>query len=94
LRHHTIVKDPQRSVNCQKIFQLYSTGKYTFEDLQRMSFEMGLAGQRKGKAITLSKIQILLKNPFYYGLFRFKGELYQGNHEPIISKQLFEKYNA
>ncbi|HOX29944.1 MAG TPA: recombinase family protein [Candidatus Paceibacterota bacterium] len=91
LRHHTIIKDPQRAEIVRKIFQLYSSGKYTFEDLHELSFAMGLAGQRKGKAITLSKIQTLLKNPFYYGLFRFKGELYQGNHEPIISKQLFEK---
>ena len=91
LRHHTIIKDPQRAEAVKKIFHLYSTGKYTFEDLQKLSFPMGLTGQRKGKAITLSKVQTLLKNPFYYGLFRFKGELYKGNHEPIISRRLFEK---
>ena len=33
----------------------------------------------------------MLKNPFYYGLFEFKNEIYEGTHEPIISKQLFEK---
>jgi len=33
----------------------------------------------------------MLQNPFYYGLFQFRGETYEGNHEPIISKQLFEK---
>ena len=33
----------------------------------------------------------MLQNPFYYGLFQFKNEIYEGTHEPIISKLLFEK---
>jgi len=32
----------------------------------------------------------MLRNPFYYGVFKHKGELYQGSHEPIISKKLFD----
>ena len=47
--------------------------------------------RRTGEAIALSKLQELLQNPFYYGLIKHKGELYQGSHEPIISKQLFDK---
>jgi len=31
----------------------------------------------------------MLRNPIYYGEFRWKGELYKGLHEPIISKKLF-----
>jgi hypothetical protein len=32
----------------------------------------------------------MLKNHFYYGVFKFNGEIYQGSHEPIISKKLFD----
>ena len=32
----------------------------------------------------------MLKNPFYCGVFKFNGEIYQGTHEPIISKKLFD----
>ena len=28
-------------------------------------------------------------NPFYYGHFRYGQELYEGKHEPVITKQLF-----
>ena len=31
-----------------------------------------------------------LKNHFYYGVFKFNNEVYQGSHEPIISKKLFD----
>jgi DNA invertase Pin-like site-specific DNA recombinase len=91
LRHHSIIKDPIRAEAVRNVFEAYATGKYCFEELQKLSFSWGLAGQRKNKAVAISKIQSMLKNPFYYGLFVFKGETYQGTHEPIIAKQLFEK---
>ncbi len=33
----------------------------------------------------------MIRNPFYYGVFNHKGELYRGSHEPIISNKLFDK---
>jgi hypothetical protein len=38
----------------------------------------------------MCQVERILKNPFYHGAFRWAGKLYQGNHEPIISRQLFE----
>ena len=32
--------------------------------------------------------------PFYTGLFRWKREIYRGNHEPILSQELFDKVGA
>ena len=32
----------------------------------------------------------MLTNPFYYGHFRYLGEVYEGKHTPIISKRLFD----
>lgn len=37
-----------------------------------------------------SKIDIVLKNPFYYGEMRVKGELYPHKYDAIISRQLFD----
>ena len=33
----------------------------------------------------------MLTNPFYYGHFRYRGEVHQGSHKPMISKKLFDK---
>jgi hypothetical protein len=33
----------------------------------------------------------MLKNPIYYGLIRYQGESYEGTHEPIITKKLFDR---
>ncbi len=33
----------------------------------------------------------MLLNPIYYGAFRYKGELHEGVHEPLVSKKLFDQ---
>ncbi|PIY71706.1 hypothetical protein COY87_04790 [Candidatus Roizmanbacteria bacterium CG_4_10_14_0_8_um_filter_33_9] len=38
-----------------------------------------------------NKIKEVLVNPFYYGHFKFNGELHKGIHEPLITKKLFDK---
>ncbi len=39
-------------------------------------------------------IELLLKNTFYYGVFKYKGEFYEGVHPPLISKSLFDKVHT
>lgn len=46
---------------------------------------------RRNKPIALSKVYTILRNPFYYGEFSFDGKKYKGNHEPLITKELFDK---
>jgi hypothetical protein len=41
--------------------------------------------------LSVSMVQCILQNPFYYGVFRYNGELWQGKHEPMIAKKLFDK---
>jgi len=28
----------------------------------------------------------IIRNPFYYGVSRLKGEIFEGSHPPILSK--------
>ena len=46
---------------------------------------------RKNKPLSATQYQTILQNPLYYGVFRYNGEVYEGTHEPIITKKLFEK---
>ena len=36
-------------------------------------------------------ISHMLKNPLYVGMVRYQNELYEGQHEAIIKRELFEK---
>jgi len=90
LRTHTMIKDPERFRLVKKIFDLYSTGNYSLKDLRDKIFDIGLL-TRKEKMLSVSMVQSILQNPFYYGMFRYNDELWQGKHEPMIAKKLFDK---
>jgi hypothetical protein len=82
--------DPMKAPLVRKGFELYATGKYTLKQIARALKDIGLRSY-KGNVLSVSCVQRLLQNSFYYGLFEFKGETYQGTHESIISKKLFDK---
>jgi hypothetical protein len=54
-------------------------------------FSLGLVGAKSGKKMSLSSVEHILKNPFYYGHFLYCGELHQRSHKPMISKKLFDQ---
>jgi hypothetical protein len=37
-----------------------------------------------------SQYHRLFQHPIYYGVIRYKEEMYEGKHEPLISKELFD----
>ena len=82
--------DKEKSGKVKKLFELYSTSKYTLKSLANWCKEKGLRGNL-GKEIVISNVQKILTNPFYIGLMKYRGEIFEGQHEPIISKKLFDK---
>ena len=81
--------DKEKAPLIKKAFEAYATGKYTLRELRKIINGLGLRG-RRGKMLSVSNFQYLLQNPFYYGLIRYNGEFYEGKHEPIITKKLFD----
>src|SRR3989344_2154297 len=43
------------------------------------------------KFVSISQVPKILQNVFYLELMKYKDEIYEGTHEPIISKKLFDK---
>ncbi|MCM8787998.1 MAG: recombinase family protein, partial [Candidatus Omnitrophica bacterium] len=85
-----IYVDKEKSPLIKKAFETYATGKYTLKEIRKIINELGLRG-RRGKMLSVSNYQYILQNPFYFGLIRYNGEYYEGKHEPIISKKLFDQ---
>ena len=86
----TIVVDKDRAPLIKKAFELYATGDYTLARLRDTINACGLTG-KENKLMNPGKYQYILMNPIYYGLIRYKDEAYEGIHEPIITKKLFDK---
>jgi site-specific DNA recombinase len=85
-----IVVDPPKAALVRKAFELYATGNYALHEVRTRMNEVGLVGFT-GKQFSVSNFQAMFKNPFFYGVMNFNGELYEGKHEPIISKRLFDE---
>jgi len=81
--------DREKAPLVRKAFELYATGEYTLKTLAKVLEQAGLKSY-KGNVLSVSCVQRLLQNPIYYGIFSFNGEIYDGTHEPIISKKLFD----
>ena len=91
----TLVIDSEIAPHIQEAYKLYATGNYTQDDIRDFFFDRGMVNQREPhKPMTMITISKLLTNPFYTGAIRYKGVIYPGNHEPLVSKQLFEKVQA
>jgi len=88
-RTKSIDLDKEKSVLVKKCFELYATGDNTLKNIKQFLADSKLDSY-KGNVLSTSCVQRMLKNPFYYGTFRFNGEFYEGTHEPIISKKLFD----
>ena len=86
------VLDPVRAPLVKRTFELYGTGRFSFETLAGEIQAMGLRS-RSGKVIGKNHLTRLLTNPFYIGLLHIKrsNETYPGVHEPLLPKSLFDR---
>jgi site-specific DNA recombinase len=72
----------------RRTFQEYASGNTSLRILSKKW--LNDYGLKAGS----SKIEQILKNPFYYGEMRIKGKLYPHKYDAIISKELFDQVDA
>lgn len=82
--------DPVRGPLVRQAFELYATGRYGLDTLRRELCALGLR-RADGSALSRGSMATLLHNPFYVGLMSVPaaGEIFTGNHEPLVSRELF-----
>ena len=83
----TIEPDKKTFNKVKEVLVAFATGQYTLTSIQRKMFSLGLVG-KDNKHLALSTVQRVLNNPFYYGHFRYNGEVHVGSHKP---KKLFDQ---
>jgi len=89
-----ILLDPERAPIVKQIFEKVANDLMTGREIYRWLRDDVKFTTRTGKKLALSGLYRMLGSPFYYGEFEFprnSGNWYQGSHEPIITKELFEQ---
>ena len=77
-RLRTIEPDKKTFAKVKECLGAFATGQFTLTAIQRKMFSLGLVGARSGKPLVLASVEHILKNPFYYGHFQYRGEVHQG----------------
>jgi site-specific DNA recombinase len=85
-----VIPDPNQRHLIVKMFELYVTGQYSYREIMETMKKLGLKN-KQGQPVGHSKIADALKDTFYYGMMKSKGELFPHRHEPIISYELFQR---
>jgi DNA invertase Pin-like site-specific DNA recombinase len=84
--------DPERATLVARLFREYGTARFSLHTLLDESRAWGLRN-RRGGPLTLNGLSTILNNPFYTGLIRVRrtGEVFPGNHQPVVPKSLFDR---
>ena len=93
VRNKTIVVDKRRAPIIVAAFELYSQGNQRLEDISIFLKSKGVT-TKSGKQLPKDQAKKMLANPFYYGHFRYGGEVHEGKHPPILDKILFDAVQA
>ena len=89
----TVVVHRKNAKLVKKIFELYATGTVNLENMSDILEKAGVLS-RGNIRINISRISFIFQNPFYYGHFRYTGEIHEGKHEPLVTKDLWDRANA
>ena len=92
-RTKRIIVDRERAPLVKSAFEQYATGTVTLDNLRQFFTDNGM-NQPNGKMLSRISVSKMLSNPFYYGHFRYVGEVYAGTHEPLVTKQLSDQVQA
>ncbi len=89
VRTRTIAVDKRRAPLVVSAFELYSKGDKGLQEIADYFADNGIKTSG-GLPLKKDQIKYMLTNPFYYGHFRYAGEVYEGKHATIMSKKLFD----
>ncbi len=86
------INDEEASI-VRRIFRDYVYGR---KGATKIYKELNASGLRKRSGVMWDNraVIIILKNPFYTGMIRWKESVFDGKHEGIISQEMFDKAQA
>src|SRR5215213_10697047 len=86
-----IEPDPEIAPLVTRLFEWYATGMLSLRQAAKKVREAGLAYRRSGTPVPVSTIHKILRNRLYFGEFEWNGRIFQGKHQPLISRELWER---
>ena len=74
-----------------QMFEWYAAGGLALCDVTEKARAAGFSYRKSGKPVPTSTVHKILRNRLYMGEFEWNSRLYQGNHQPLVSRDLWER---
>lgn len=92
-----VLIDPERAPIVKQMFEKIGNDHWSGNKLYHwLKFDMNFK-TRGNKNLSRGNMYRILSNTFYHGVFEYpegSGNFYNGKHEPLITKELFDKVQA
>lgn len=94
----TVVVDPERGPLIAWAFQAYATGEWTLKRLEKELEIRGLTTRptpkRPSKTVEYTKLQAILRSPYYKGEVVYRGATHPGRHTPLVDPVTWQLVQA
>ena len=91
----TVELDPERAEWVPWLYERYASGDWTAaalrDELNRRGVMTRPRPNRPSRMIATSHIHAILRNRYYLGFVTFEGVEYPGQHEALVSEELFQR---
>jgi TonB-dependent siderophore receptor len=84
-----IAIDPELGPLVSRLFDWFSTGRYSIKAVTEKARAAGLRYRKSGKLISSTTVHNMLRHRIYTGAFDWLGKTYDGIHEPLTSPALW-----
>ena len=89
-RNEPIQPHPEKSKAVIRLFELYSSGRHTFESIGEKLADEGFTYQQTHPKFHRTAVSYMLNNRFYIGEIKRGSNFYQGRHRPLIDRSTFQ----
>lgn len=89
-RDEPIQPHPENSKAVMRLFELYSSGRHTFESVGQSLADEGFVFRPSAPKFHRTAVSYILNNRFYIGEIRRGSNYYQGRHQPLIDRAMFQ----
>jgi len=86
-----IVPDPVLGPIVTNLFGWFATGEYSLKALARKAWEEGFRFRKSAGKVPVTTLHKILRKRIYTGEFEYGGVTYQGSHEPLVSREVWER---
>ena len=85
---------PSAAPQVRRMFEWYGAGGLSLQNLVKKARAEGFVFGKARKPLPRTTLHKMLQNPLYIGEFDWDGVRYPGSHEPLVSRELFDRVQA